>query len=196
MAASPGASGPTDRAARLADEAGLGPWERTVRVNRNADLDPLVNAIIGLVVAVGLGVGAWGMARAEVPAPLWLVTLALCAFLVGHGVLFAAEAVARRRRGPALVHLFRDGLVLERTASAAWPVPYGHRWLDHVEWKAPHEPSSATLVALHVPLSDGEFARLVGRTDPDRRDLADLAARCGLPSTPRRVEPPDGEPAW
>ncbi|RBM14384.1 hypothetical protein [Streptomyces sp. PT12] len=196
MAASTGTPGPTDRAARLADEAGLGPWERTVRVNRAVDLDPLVNAIVGLVFGVGLAFGGWAMARGGAPSALGLLTTALGAFLCGRGALFALDAVSLGRRGRALAHLFRHGLVLERTRSRAWPVPYAHRWLDHVEWNPPDEPGSATVVALHVPLPDGDFARLIGRSDPDRRALAELAARCGLPSVPRPVEPSGGGPAW
>jgi hypothetical protein len=182
----------TERSARLAAEAGLGDWERSLRVNRASDRSWLWN-----------GVGLWLMLAVLVslfPVHDGLGVRALLIFSVVVvsvlAVVMTTEAVRRARMGPAFAHLYATGLVLERTKSRATAVSYRGTDADFVTWDHREHARSRARTALWITLPDATTARLVPGNDRERHDTSTLAAHFGLPAHPRPVPRPRTRAPW
>src|SRR5690606_12026079 len=135
----------TARARRAADEAGLGAWECSLRVNEHLDKDGLLTGVVLLFVA------PWpyfGLIYA-LQMPWWSAILcgATGVMFFCWGLVQFPKGFQKRRSGEALVHFFESGCVLERTRGRIFALPYDRAPVDYVTW------------AERIPDSDGDRRR-------------------------------------
>jgi len=121
----------TERAGQAADVAGFGPWERSLQVNGRIDGRYLTNGAM-LVFCAPWGPIAIGL---FMPGGSWWMRI----FCVAIGVIFLCVGLAlfpqawrRRQAGAALIHLFGNGAVLERTKGQIFALCYADTPADYV----------------------------------------------------------------
>lgn len=124
----------TERARQAADAVGFGLWERSLRVNGSIDRDALINGAIVLFIAPCLPI-ATGFFPPEGPWWIRAFCIAVGAIFLCAGLVLLSLAWRRRRAGPALIHLFGNGVVLERTKGPLFTLPYADTLVDHVRWR-------------------------------------------------------------
>lgn len=186
----------TARAREVAGQAGLGAWECTLRVNARHDWTALINSSVTFFVApwpfLGLGFFA--------DQPRWSAAMCIVAGLLflGIGVYFFRETCRAWRSGRALVHLFEDGAVLERTRGRILAVPYERATVDHVTWReSMGDGGERTRTHLWIAAPAGETVMIDAWQGKERADLALIAQRWGLPADPRRLRSTtQSHPVW
>lgn len=182
----------TERAGRLAAEAGLGDWERSLRVNRAGDRSWLWNAV-GLWLMLAVLVSLFPIHDYLGVRVLLIFSVVVVSVLA---VVMTTEAVRRARMGPAVAHLFARGMVLERLKSQAVALRYEDTPAEFVTWDRNEGARGRARTALWLTLPDETTARLVPGTAREWREVAELATRFGLADTPRRIPKPKTGSPW
>jgi len=118
------------------------------------------------------------------------------------GLFFFRDAWRRWRAGEALVHLFADGAVLERTKGPLFALPYAETPAEHVIWmkvdiEAREDAPPRPRVHFWVPLPEGSTVMLDAGEERERQDISSLAERWGLSPEPRLLgQEPKPHPLW
>jgi len=129
--------------------------------------------------------------------PWWL--FAVGAIFLCAGLVLFPLAWRRRQAGPALIHLFGNGAVLERTKGEIFALPYAETPVDHVRWREAIEGGEHKQLRQHlwITLPDSRTVMLDGRGKAEPQDLSFIAERWGLSPEPRLLEEaPKAHPLW
>lgn len=178
----------TNRARIAAQDAGLGHWERSLRINRDDDATWLVTGVLALFVA------PWPFLVMGIlmPEPLWgkIFTIGVGLAVLVFGLFVFATAILQREAGIGLAHFFGTGLVLERSKGELVALPYHQTRPDYLTWTESAEDSPRTRMQLWITVRRGEIAVIDARNDAEHQDVSWMAQRLGLPATPRLIEVP------
>ncbi|MDX3905573.1 MAG: hypothetical protein QHC78_07780 [Pigmentiphaga sp.] len=186
------------RASQAASDAVLGAWKHSLRVNEHLDKDGLeMGAWMLFLVPWGfVGLGLF------LPGPWWM--RGLCIFFgvtfLCAGLLTFRKSLLKWRSGNALIHLFEDGAVLERTKGPIFALPYGSTPVDYVTWTERIADTGDDRARTHfwITLPEGRTVMLDAWSQQEREDLALIARHWRLPAEPRPLdqEPIPAPPVW
>lgn len=180
----------TPRVARIAEAQGYGSHRESLRVNGGADRSFALTAVALLPAA------AWPLVTAYQHAPwrpdgdlvpfLLLGVMGLAFAVLGvHGV---AAAVVRARHGRARVHLFGDGVVIERARGDLAGFRYHQATARHVVWDEPWEGGTRARPQLWIDVPGyGRTICLDGLRRDDGAALPVVAEAFGLPVEPEPI---------
>lgn len=183
---------PTARAGERAAAAQLGPWQFTVQLEREEDLNSKVSAVVGLVIGSIVAAASILFVLRAHPEALGfrLGGLALSALGLGFVAVCGHRLLFRDRdgvRGILLGHVYDAGLVLERTVGEIHVVPRAAGRLRHVAWDAGGDERPRE--QLWVTLPDGSVRGIETWNESECRQLAVLSTHFGLPAEPEVIAP-------
>lgn len=175
--------------------AGLGAWERSLRVNGHVDGDGLRTGALLLFLApwvfFAIGIFLAGGGWSRVFCFVWGL-----AFL-GAGLVIFPRAWRKRRAGEAWLHLFARGVVLERTRGQVFSLPYADTPADYVVWQELIEGGERTRRQLWITLPDSGIVMLDAWEEDEHQGLAFVAERWGLSPRQDLIErKPWGHRLW
>ncbi|MET7641569.1 hypothetical protein [Streptomyces sp. NPDC005438] len=188
------------RAARVADEEGLGAWSESVEVNRAYDRQMSVNLGVLVLLApwpflvMAYQAAPWrgddeGAGSAHVSWSAFLASGLTGLVFLGLAVMAVLWFVVRIRVGGAAMHFFEHGAVAERPRGALAVFRYDQVSPRHVVWDEPMDQGEVrgrVQLWIRMPVS-GHVLCLDGMKAADRATLAVVVAKLGLPEEPEAL---------
>lgn len=168
-----------NRVSACAQRSGLGARESTGRVNSRRETSWLP---AGIPLVLGIPVGLFFLLRADALPIAGKVVFALMgALFFALGVSMALTGIANYRRGRWLVHLFTQGIVMERTRRAPLACRYGDLRARLVSYVEPGDSTGGEVEHLLLKLTfpDGSDYAMAEPLYADAEMLRTIAVRCG-----------------
>lgn len=185
----------TDRARAAGQEAGLGQWERSLRVNRQDEAVWLETGVVCVFVAPSPFIGA----GIFISGPWWgkVLTIGVGLTVLAFGLLILTAVVIQKRTGIGLAHFFAAGLVVERTKGEILASPYDGLCAEFLTWMESTNDSSRARTRLWITMPQNKIVAIDVGNDAEGGEASWMAQRLGLPPTPRVTEEwLDETPMW
>jgi hypothetical protein len=160
-------------------QCGLGAWESSARVNSRRESDFLP---FGIPLLVGIPVGLYFLLRAD--AVPWYGNVAFILMGVVFwciGVSATMAGIHNYRRGHWLIHLFTNGIVMERTRAGLRAGRYVDLRAQLLSYVEPGDSTGSDVehLMLRLTFPDGATYAMAEPLYADPDVLRTIAARCG-----------------